>query len=70
VLIESKFESKEFRQNKVNLDQVQGVHNVKKQPSVEKTEQMNARWVRRISSQEILRFELSKSRECKECMGS
>jgi hypothetical protein len=68
--IESQIDSEEFRENKGNLDQVQGVHSVKKRPSVEEPEQRNARWARRIYFQEILRFELSKSRERKECVGS
>jgi hypothetical protein len=67
--IESQSGSEKFREDKRNLDQVQGVHNVKERPSFEEPAQRNARWARRISFQEILRFELSKSRERKVCMG-
>jgi hypothetical protein len=68
--VESQIDSEEFRENKGNLDQVQGVHSVKKRPGVEELEQRNARWARRISFQEILQIELSKSREHKVCVGN
>jgi hypothetical protein len=56
---------KSSERDKGNLDQVQGVHNVKKRPSVEEPEQRNARRARRIYFQEILRTELSKSKNAR-----
>jgi hypothetical protein len=70
VSTESRIDSEEFRENKGNLDQVQGVHNVKERPSVEEPGQRNTRSAGRIYFQEILRTELSKSQECKECVGN
>jgi hypothetical protein len=49
VLSESQVDSKEFRENKGNLDKVQGVHNVEERPSVEELEQRNDRRARIIS---------------------
>jgi hypothetical protein len=59
VSIESQIDSEEFRENKGNLDQVQGVHSVEERPSVEEPEQRNAKRVRRIYFQEILRSEFN-----------
>jgi hypothetical protein len=66
---ESQSDSEKFREKKGNLGRVQGVHNIKKRLSIEEQEQINTRWTRRMFFQEILRSELSKSRECKVCMG-
>ena len=54
---ESWIDSEEFRRNDGNLDQVQGVHTVKEQLSVEESEQRSARSVGRVSFKEILRSE-------------
>jgi hypothetical protein len=66
----SRIDSEEFRENIGNLDQVKGVHNVKKRPSVKESEHRNTRTVRRISFREILQIELLKSQERKECVGN
>jgi hypothetical protein len=67
---ESRIDSEEFRENIGNLDQVKGVHNVKKRPSVKESEHRNTRTATRISFREIPRIELLKSQECKECVGN
>jgi hypothetical protein len=61
VLTKSHIDLEEFRENKGNLDQVEGVHNIKERPRIEELEQRNARGERIISFQEILRSELLKS---------
>jgi hypothetical protein len=67
---ESQSDSKKFIDKKGNLDQVEGVHNIEKKPSIEEPRTENIRWVRRICFQEILPIELSKSRKRKVCVGN
>jgi hypothetical protein len=51
---ESRIDSEDFREEKGNLDQVQGVHNVKERPSIKEPDQRNTRNVEIIFFQEIL----------------